>query len=88
MSQNPAAPTLVAPDDDPWLWLEEVEGDRATLWAEAQTAATLKRFGGAVWEGDAHTLRALLDRPDKLPIPARRGGLLYNFWQDVPDRIA
>ena len=83
MSQNPAAPTLAAPDDDPWLWLEEVEGDRATLWADAQTAATLKRFGGAPWEADAQTLRTLLDRPDKLPIPARRGGLLYNFWQDA-----
>ncbi len=83
MSENPAAPTLAAPDDDPWLWLEEVEGDRATLWADAQSAATLKRFGGEQWDADTQTLRTLLDRPDKLPVPARRGGLLYNFWQDA-----
>ncbi len=81
MSNSPA-PTLAAPDDDPWLWLEEVEGDRATLWADAQSRATLDRFGGAQWEADSDTLRALLDRPDNLPVPARRGGLLYNFWKD------
>ncbi len=82
MSQNSAAPTLAAPDDDPWLWLEDVLGDRATLWTDAQTEATLNRFGGEQWEADTETLRALLDRPDNLPVPARRGGLLYNFWQD------
>ena len=82
MSQLAAAPTLAAPDDDPWLWLEQVEGDRATLWADKQTETTLDRFGGQRWEADTQTLRLLLDRPDNLPIPTRRGGLLYNFWQD------
>jgi prolyl oligopeptidase len=76
-------PTLAAPDDDPWLWLEEVEGERATSWADAQTAATLQRFGGAQYEADRDTLRTLLDRPDNLPVPARRGGLLYNIWKDA-----
>ncbi len=77
-----AAPTLADPDHDPWLWLEEVEGSRATAWADAQTAATLAAFGGAAYLADRDTLHALLDRPDNLPIPARRGGLLYNFWRD------
>ncbi len=78
-----SAPTLAAPDDDPWLWLEEVAGERATAWSDAQTAATLARFGGAQYAADRDTLRALLDRPDNLPVPARRGGLLYNFWRDA-----
>src|SRR5262249_42485699 len=34
-------PTLAAPDDDPYLWLEEVDGERALAWVEAQNAATL-----------------------------------------------
>ncbi len=80
MDQN--LPTLAIPDDDPWLWLEDIEGERATAWADAQSAATLARFGGARYDSDRDALRALLDRPDKLPIPARRGGLLYNFWVD------
>ncbi|TLU73179.1 prolyl oligopeptidase family serine peptidase [Lichenicoccus roseus] len=75
-------PTLADPDRDPWLWLEEVEGERATGWADAQTAATLARFGGARYDADRETLRLLLDRPDNLPVPTRRGGLLFNFWRD------
>ncbi|WP_158743985.1 prolyl oligopeptidase family protein [Acidisphaera sp. L21] len=78
-----AAPTLDTPDDDPWLWLEDVEGDRATVWADAQTAATIGAFGGAAYAADRDTLRALLDRPDNLPVPGRRGGLLYNYWRDA-----
>ncbi len=77
------APNLVDPDNDPWLWLEDVEGERATAWADAQTAATLARFGGTRLEADRDMLRVLLDRPENLPIPARRGGLLYNFWRDA-----
>nr|WP_321984343.1 prolyl oligopeptidase family serine peptidase [uncultured Lichenicoccus sp.] len=77
------APTLADPDRDPWLWLEEVEGERATGWADAQTAATLVRYGGIRYEADRETLRRLLDRPDNLPVPRRRGGLLYNFWRDA-----
>ena len=77
------APTLADPDRDPWLWLEEVEGERATAWADAQTAATLARYGGACYDADRETLRRLLDRPDNLPLVTRRGGLLFNFWRDA-----
>ncbi len=76
-------PTLAAPDDDPYLWLEEVEGEQATAWADARTADTVARLADARYGRDCDTLRALLDRPDNLPVPARRGGLLYNFWRDA-----
>jgi prolyl oligopeptidase len=76
-------PTLAAPDDDPYLWLEEVEGEQATAWADARTADTVARLADARYERDRDALRALLDRPDNLPVPARRGGLLYNFWRDA-----
>ncbi len=76
-------PNLDQPDNDPWLWLEEVDGPDALAWADGQTAATLVRFGGPAFERDRDTLRALLDRPDKLPFVTRRGGLLYNFWLDA-----
>jgi prolyl oligopeptidase len=76
-------PTLAAPDDDPWLWLEEVEGERALAWVEAQNAATLARLADARFRADRDAVKAALDRPDKLPLVARRGGLLYNFWRDA-----
>ena len=76
-------PTLADPDDDPLLWLEEVDGARATAWADSQTAATLRRLGDERLAAERDALCQLLDRPDNLPIPARRGGLLYNFWKDA-----
>ena len=83
MSDRTDLPTLAAPDDDPFLWLEEVEGERATAWVDRQTADTVRRFGGPRRDGDAATLAALLDRPDKIPGVTRRGDHLFNVWQDA-----
>jgi len=60
-----------------------VDGARATAWADEQTKTTLARFGDARFAADRDELRLLLDRPDNLPLPGRRGGLLYNFWKDA-----
>ena len=79
----PLRPTLDAPDDDPYLWLEEVEGTRALEWVEAQNAATLGRLADAPFAADRDTMTAILDRPDNIPHVTRRGGLLYNFWRDA-----
>ena len=76
-------PTLSAPDDDPYLWLEEVEGARATAWVDAQSGRTLGRLADGRYSADRDALLALLDRPDNLPVPRRRGGLLYNYWRDA-----
>ena len=76
-------PTLDAPDDDPYLWLEDIEGPRALGWVEAQNAATLKRFGQGPSAADRDALKAIFDRPDNIPYPARRGGKLFNLWQDA-----
>ena len=38
-------PTIAAPDDDPYLWLEEIEGQRAHAFADQQSKATLEKFG-------------------------------------------
>ena len=78
-----AAPTLAALDDDPWLWLEEVDGERALDWVAAQNAATLARLADGRFEAEREAVRRVLDRPDKLPLVTRRGGWLYNFWQDA-----
>ena len=79
----PGLPSLEQPDADPWLWLEEVDGERALAWVDAQTAATVALLAGADFERDRAALLALLDRPDNLPVVTRRGGLLYNFWRDA-----
>jgi len=76
-------PTLADPDDDPYLWLEEIRGGRALAWVEAQNAATLARFADARFAADRDVLAAILDRPDRIPFVSRRGRYLYNFWKDA-----
>ena len=76
-------PTLERPDDDPYLWLEAIDGTRAVAWADAQGAATLARFGGPRMEADTDLLAAILDRPDNIPVVTRRGDGLFNFWRDA-----
>ena len=76
-------PTLADPDDDPYLWLEQIEGRRALDFVERQKSRTLQAFGGAATGRDRDTLTAIYDRPDNIPYVSRRGGYLYNLWKDA-----
>ncbi|UVK49718.1 prolyl oligopeptidase family serine peptidase (plasmid) [Mesorhizobium sp. AR02] len=83
MTEFDFRPTVNAPDDDPHLWLEDVEGERALAWTASQSAKTLKHFGGTQFDRDRAALTAIFDRPDGVPLVMRRGQYLYNFWQDA-----
>src|ERR1700756_2437542 len=76
-------PTLTAPDDDPYLWLEEIEGERALAFVERQNLTTLGKFAGADFARDRDALAQIYDRPDNIAYVGRRGGLLYNLWKDA-----
>ncbi|TXR49814.1 prolyl oligopeptidase family serine peptidase [Phyllobacterium endophyticum] len=76
-------PTIAQPDDDPYLWLEEIHGEKALHWANARSAETIARFATPRFEGERDTLAALLDRPDKVPGISRLGGYVYNVWNDA-----
>jgi prolyl oligopeptidase len=78
-----ARPNVAAPDDDPYLWLEETEGIRALDWVAEQNARTLAQYGDARFAADRDALTAIYDRPDNLPYVVRRGPHLYNFWRDA-----
>jgi prolyl oligopeptidase len=76
-------PTIAAPDDDPYLWLEEIDGARALAFVDQQSRRTLERFGNAGFAADRDTLAAIYDRPDNIPLIGRRGALVYNIWKDA-----
>ena len=69
--------------EDPYLWLEEVQGERALAWARERSEATRARL--RAWpgfEGLRQEMQELLDSTDRIPSVVRRGAYLYNFWQD------
>jgi prolyl oligopeptidase len=76
-------PNLAAPDDDPYLWLEDIEGARALEFVERQNRLTLEKFGGGAFERDREALAAIYDRPDNIPYVTRRDGFLFNTWKDA-----
>lgn len=76
-------PTISAPDDDPYLWLEDIDGARAIAFVERQNQITLAKFGHAAYAADRDALVAIFDRPDNIPYVTRRGEFLYNVWKDA-----
>nr|WP_284616521.1 prolyl oligopeptidase family serine peptidase [Rubrivivax pictus] len=83
-STGAAGPTSTATADDPYLWLEDVQGDKALAWVRernAQSRALLQAFPRFGTMRD--TFRAILDSREKIPYVSRRGGHLYNFWRDA-----
>lgn len=83
MSIVDVRPTVEAPDDDPYLWLEERESPQALAWVEAQNAATMRRFADSRFAADRDALKLIFDRPDNIPFPNRRGKKLFNPWRDA-----
>ncbi|MEU6646794.1 prolyl oligopeptidase family serine peptidase [Saccharomonospora sp. NPDC046836] len=70
-------------DEDPYLWLEDVTGERALDWVHAHNAETAANLtGGHRFEQLRAELREVLDADDRIPYVRRRGEYLYNFWRD------
>ena len=69
--------------DDPYRWLEEVEGERALDWVREHNAKTLEVLKGDP-RFDAMKSQAgeILTARDRIPYGTYRGGWVYNFWQD------
>ncbi len=74
----------IAPDlDDPYLWLEEVEGEDALDWVRGQNARSLKqletdpRFKPMFQEA-----LSVLTSDERLALGSIHNGHVYNFWQD------
>ena len=69
--------------DDPFLWLEEVEGEKALAWVAEQSAATTKVLEARPeFEPIRKQTLEILDSADRIPYVGVRGDQLYNFWQD------
>src|SRR4029079_1734457 len=70
--------------DDPYIWLEDVSGQRSMDWVNSHNARTQ-----AVLEADPRYqqfYREALDiaqAKDRIPVGSFLAGQIYNFWQDA-----
>ena len=88
-AHEPEAAAAVTPKDampatDPYLWLEDVGGDKALAWVRAQNALTEARYASTPefkrLEAD---ILAILDSDAKIPAVEKIGEHYYNFWKDA-----
>ena len=71
--------------DDPYKWMEEIEGERPLAWAKAQNTRSLAILqGDARYAGLEAQALAILNAKDRVPGVSFAGdGSLRNFWQDA-----
>ncbi len=73
--------------DDSFLWLEDVEGQRALEWVAEHNARTTKILEARPeFEPIREKTLEILDSSERIPHVTIRAGFLYNFWQDENHR--
>ncbi|HVI31923.1 prolyl oligopeptidase family serine peptidase [Phenylobacterium sp.] len=79
-SQTPPGAT---PDNDPYIWLEDVDGARAMQWVEGQNAKSAARLEkDPRFETFLAEARGIFTAKDRIPTPRFRAGGIDNLWQD------
>ena len=76
-------PALAATPDDPYRWLEEVQGEKALNWARArnaESAAALESAPG--FAALEQRLLSIYDSKERIPYVEKLGRWYYNFWRD------
>lgn len=69
--------------DDPYLWLEDIDGDAALAWVRERNETTTAEFSDERFEQMRTEALAILDTDTRIPYVRRRGEYLYNFWRDA-----
>lgn len=78
-----AAQLVMAQNDDPYIWLEEVEHPKALKWVESWNEKSLEVLSSqpgydALYEKNLE----ILNSTERIAEPSIRGEYVYNFWQD------
>jgi prolyl oligopeptidase len=77
-ASSPATPAA-----DPYLWLEDVTGERALAWVRERNAASRPQLEAhPSFQADRARFKEILDSKQTIPVVAHQGGWLYNFWRD------
>ena len=70
--------------EDPYLWLEEVEGEKALEWVKERSAKDTATLEAVPVYSEIHEkLLEIYNSSDRIPSVSIRGSWLYNFWRDA-----
>ncbi len=80
----PLSLSMATDAPDPYLWLEDVSGDRALSWVREQNAVAQKALESLPdFKPINDRLLAIYDSHEKIPYVAKHGEFYYNLWRDA-----
>src|SRR5271170_7495265 len=70
--------------DDPYLWLEDVHGEKPLAWVKQENAKTLQVLAADPdYAKDYDSVLKVLDATDRIPFGSLDHQYVFNFWQDA-----
>jgi prolyl oligopeptidase len=70
--------------DDPFLWLEDVQGEAALAWVRERNAASQELLmARPEYAPTRERLLQVMNSKERIPYISRRGAWFYNLWQDA-----
>jgi prolyl oligopeptidase len=69
---------------DPYVWLEDVHGEKPLAWVKEHNAASLGPLkSDPRYQKNYDSILEVLDATDRIPMGSLSHGFVYNFWQDA-----
>ena len=82
-AETPPVTQTTTTSDDPYLWLEDIHGERAMTWVDKENARSLAVLkGDQRYEALHQDALKIVNATDRIPAPELVGATVYNFWQD------
>ena len=73
--------------EDPYLWLEDVEGEEALAWVEDQNDVSLGYLEALPMFAPLQKRNLeIYDSEERITTPGLRGRFVYNYWRDADNR--
>ena len=78
------ATVTYAQSEDPWLWLEEVTGEKALAWVKEENARSQPVIESSPgFKPLLEKFMQIANSRDRIPGIGKMGAHVYNFWQDA-----
>ena len=76
--------TASAQTEDPWLWLENIDGPNAMAWVHGQNLRTAQQLEQSKLYRELYDQALeILNSESRIPQVTQRGQWLYNYWRDA-----
>ena len=70
--------------EDPYLWLEDIHGEKPLSWVHERNAETAKAYADTPeFETTRKRILEVLDSDARIPYVTKLGAHWYNFWKDA-----